>query len=99
VGEYEIPATTANAPHEHILTRSEFLSRAKGSTVATPDSVLAEVAGAAGLPVSTLPAISAASVAGLGWHKLQSGETVTPAQLEANYIRRADAEMLERIGS
>jgi hypothetical protein len=35
----------------------------------------------------------------LGWRKIQSGETVTPAELEANYIRRTDAEMLEKSGS
>src|SRR6266446_254888 len=97
VGEYEIPPTAGQVPREQILTRSEFLSQAKGWTVVTPDSVLA--AAGAGLLVSTLPPISAAAVAGLGWHKIQSGETVTPAQLEANYIRRTDAEMLEKIGS
>ena len=43
----------------------------------------------------TLAPISAADVARLGWRKIQSGETVTPEQLEANYIRRTDAEMLE----
>jgi len=99
VGEYEIPSRTSQVPREHILTRSEFLSRAKGWTVVTPDSILAEAAGNAGLRVSTLPPISAAAVARLGWRKIQSGETVTPAELEANYIRRTDAEMLEKSGS
>ena len=96
VGEYEIPAVPGQVPREHILTRSEFLAQAKGWTVVTPDSVLSEAAGAAGLSVSTLPPISAAEVARLGWRKIQSGETVTPEQLEANYIRRTDAEMLEK---
>ncbi len=99
VGEYELPGKTGQVPREHILTRSEFLSRAKGWTVVTPDSVLVELAGNMGLCVSTLPPISAAAVAGLGWRKIQSGETVTPAELEANYIRRTDAEMLEKSGS
>jgi tRNA threonylcarbamoyladenosine biosynthesis protein TsaB len=96
VGEYEIPAGAGEVPREHILTRSEFLARAKGWAVVTPDSVLAEAAGTAGLSVSTLAPISAAAVAGLGWRKIQSGETVGPEQLEANYIRRTDAEMLEK---
>ena len=42
---------------------------------------------------------AAIAVARLGWRKIQSRETVTPEQLEANYIRRTDAEVLERIGS
>ena len=99
VGEYEIPADAAHVPRERMLGRSQFLAQAKGWTVVTPDSVLADVARAAGLTVSILPSISAADIARLGWSKIQRGQTVTPEQLEANYIRRTDAEMLERIGS
>jgi tRNA threonylcarbamoyladenosine biosynthesis protein TsaB len=99
VGEYEIPSDASQVPREDILTRSEFLSRARGWRVVTPDSILAEAAVVAGLSVSTLPPISAAAVARLGWRKIQSGVTVTPTQLEANYIRRTDAEMLEKSGS
>jgi tRNA threonylcarbamoyladenosine biosynthesis protein TsaB len=96
VGEYEIPAVAGWVPREQMLSRSEFLAQAKGWTVVTPDSVLAEAVGAAGLTVSALEPISAADVARLGWRKIQSGQTVTPEQLEANYIRRTDAEMLEK---
>jgi tRNA threonylcarbamoyladenosine biosynthesis protein TsaB len=98
VGEYEIPGDREHVPREHMLSRSEFLAQAKGWSVVTPDAVVAEAASAAGLSVSTLAPISAADIARLGWRKIQSGETVTPEQLEANYIRRTDAEMLERIG-
>jgi tRNA threonylcarbamoyladenosine biosynthesis protein TsaB len=99
VGEYEIPASAGWVPRERMLGRSEFFAQAKGWTVVTPDSVLADVARAAGLTVSILSPISAADVARLGWGKIRRGQTVTPEQLEANYIRRTDAEMLERIGS
>jgi tRNA threonylcarbamoyladenosine biosynthesis protein TsaB len=93
VGEYGIPSR----PRECLLTRSEFFSQARGWTVVTPDLVLAEAAVAEGFQVSALAPISAAAVAALGWVGLQSSKTVTPEQLEANYIRRTDAEMLERI--
>jgi len=99
VGQYEIPTVSGHAPREQILSRSEFLTQAKGWMLVTPDPVLSEAAGAAGLSVSTLPPITAAEVARLGWRKIRSGETVTPEQLEANYIRRSDAEMLENMGS
>jgi tRNA threonylcarbamoyladenosine biosynthesis protein TsaB len=99
VGEYEIPVVPGQVPRELILNRNEFLARAKGWTVVTPDSVLGAAAGAAGLSVSMLSPVSADAVARLGWSKIQSGETVTPEQLEANYIRRTDAEMLERSGA
>jgi tRNA threonylcarbamoyladenosine biosynthesis protein TsaB len=96
VGEYEIPVPAGDVPREHMLTRAEFLAQAKGWTVVTPDSGLAEAARVAGLTVSVLAPISAADVARLGWRKIQSGKTVGPEQLEANYIRRTDAEMLEK---
>jgi len=34
-----------------------------------------------------------ARIAGVGWDKLRTGETVSPEQLEANYMRRSDAEI------
>jgi tRNA threonylcarbamoyladenosine biosynthesis protein TsaB len=99
VGEYETPVGPSYTPRELMLTRKEFLTQAKGRTVVTPDAVLANLATAAGLAVLTLSPISAADVARLGWRKILAGGTVTPEQLEANYIRRTDAEMLEKIGS
>lgn len=96
VGEYEIPAKAGQVPREQILSRDKFLAQARGWAVFTPDPTLAEAAVAAGLSVTTLAPIFAAAVARLGWRKIHSGETVTPEQLEANYIRRADAEMLEK---
>jgi tRNA threonylcarbamoyladenosine biosynthesis protein TsaB len=96
VGEYEIPARPGQAHREQILSGDEFLIQARGWAVVTPDPTIAEGAAAAGLPVTTLASVSAAEVARLGWRKIQSGETVTPEQLDANYIRRTDAEMLEK---
>jgi tRNA threonylcarbamoyladenosine biosynthesis protein TsaB len=98
VGEYDLP-NDKQLPKELMLSRSEFLDQAVGWTVVTPDTALAEAAGAAGMAVSTLAPLSADAVARLGWLKIQSGKTVTPEQLEANYIRRTDAEMLEKSGS
>ena len=97
-GEYEVADDVGPVLKERMLSRSEFISQAVGWNVVTPDSVLAEVAVVAGLSVSILAPISAADVASLGWRKIQSGEIVSPEHLEANYIRRTDAEMLEKIG-
>jgi tRNA threonylcarbamoyladenosine biosynthesis protein TsaB len=99
VGEYEVPFSAGGSRREHMLSRAEFLEQAKGWTVVSADAAWIGASQGAGLPVVSLPAISAAEVATLGWSQLRSGETVTPEQLEANYIRRTDAEMLERIGS
>jgi tRNA threonylcarbamoyladenosine biosynthesis protein TsaB len=98
VGRYEIGNGIARAVREDILTMGEFLAQAKGWTIVTPEPSLAELATADGASVSVIEPISAAMLASLGWRKIQSRETVAPEQLEANYIRRTDAEMLEKIG-
>lgn len=37
-----------------------------------------------------------AEVATVGWQKLNAGEKVSPEQLEANYLRRSDAEIFSK---
>ena len=36
------------------------------------------------------------AIARLGWKKILAGETVSPETLEANYIRRSDAEIFSK---
>ncbi len=38
-------------------------------------------------------------VARIGWQKLKAGETISPEQLDANYIRRSDAEIFSKPAS
>jgi tRNA A37 threonylcarbamoyladenosine modification protein TsaB len=76
-----------------LLSKSEFLSAAGEATVITPDPTWDSVARAAGLSVVAADLPNAEMIARLGWTKLQAGETVSPEQLEANYMRRSDAEM------
>ncbi|MGO8795577.1 MAG: tRNA (adenosine(37)-N6)-threonylcarbamoyltransferase complex dimerization subunit type 1 TsaB [Candidatus Sulfotelmatobacter sp.] len=103
VREYEMSeapqSVPSQNPRERLLSRSEFFAEAKGWAVVTPDSALAEAARTAGLSVTTLAPITAAEIARFAWRKIQLGETVTPEQLEANYIRRTDAEMLDKRGA
>jgi tRNA threonylcarbamoyladenosine biosynthesis protein TsaB len=40
-----------------------------------------------------------AGIAGVGSYKLRAGETVSPEQLEANYMRRSDAEIFGKPAS
>jgi len=95
IGEYSIPAH-GEGPREQILTRTEFLEFAQARTLVTTDASVADAALGSGLPIELLTSISAADIVRLGWHKIRSGEVVTPEQLEANYVRRTDAEILER---
>jgi len=46
-----------------------------------------------GLPFTTAPAELAAMIARLAIHRFLSGEPCDPAAIEANYVRRSDAEI------
>jgi tRNA threonylcarbamoyladenosine biosynthesis protein TsaB len=72
---------------------------ARETTLATSNQALAQAAQAAGVSISLVAAIDAAAIARLGWRKIEARETVSPEQLEANYIRRTDAEILAKVSS
>jgi tRNA threonylcarbamoyladenosine biosynthesis protein TsaB len=94
VGEYEHGKITDFG--EKLLTREEFLALCRGRVVVTPDLPIAEAAQQAGADVKVVERPRSDSVARLGWKRLQSGQTVAPEDLEANYIRRSDAEIFSK---
>ena len=94
--EYELAGDSAKLLREQLVSKDEFLSMAAESSVATPDETLVAAARTLGISVIAVDAAHADTIARLGWRKLQAGETVSPEQLEANYIRRSDAEMFLR---
>jgi tRNA threonylcarbamoyladenosine biosynthesis protein TsaB len=111
-GDYDIAGNWAQLRTERLIKRGDLFSEAQrgqrpsseprntltgGATLATSDPSLAEAARAAGLSVSLGEAIDAGTIARLGWRKIEAGETVSPEQLEANYIRRTDAEILAQV--
>jgi len=90
-GEYEGAALTPRG--ERLLTVAEFLASAEGSTVVSPDESVLNAAQAAGLQTREVERPRSDAVARLGWKKIQAGTIVSPEALEANYIRRSDAEI------
>jgi tRNA threonylcarbamoyladenosine biosynthesis protein TsaB len=92
-GEYQIAGDSSRLVREELLTKEDFLHEAKKANLVTSDAGLGESARSAGLPVSLLEATNAGTIVNLAWRKIQRSETVSPAQLEANYIRRSDAEV------
>jgi tRNA threonylcarbamoyladenosine biosynthesis protein TsaB len=96
VGEYELAIESVRVVREQLLSKDDFLSLAKTSIVATPDEVLAGAIREAGISVFVVPSPDAGMIARLGRRKLQAGATVSPEQLEANYIRRSDAEIFAK---
>jgi tRNA threonylcarbamoyladenosine biosynthesis protein TsaB len=98
-GEYKLSLGAAQCLSEQLLTTEEFLARMRSARVVACEGVFAEAAKAAGLSFSVVEPIDAADIARIGWRKIRAGDTVSPEQLEANYIRRTDAEILAKIGS
>ena len=94
-GSYEVGDRTWMR-EEVLLTREELFHQARECVLVTPDSGLGEAAQQAGLQVERVELPRSDAVARLGWEKLQAGETVSPEALEANYIRRSDAEIFAR---
>jgi tRNA threonylcarbamoyladenosine biosynthesis protein TsaB len=92
VGEYESSSAISS---ERLLTRQEMLAAADGNRnlIVTPDAGLAEFVNTAGLKVKEIERPQSDVIARLAWKKLQKKETIAPEVLDANYIRRSDAEI------
>jgi tRNA threonylcarbamoyladenosine biosynthesis protein TsaB len=92
--EYQLDDESASCSKEQLLSWEELATLAAGRPVVTPDKSVAE-----GLRQSTATVLEiqnprADAIARIGWRKLMSGDTADVATLEANYIRRTDAEIL-----
>lgn len=95
-GEYEV-GDAVLMRSERLLTREEFAAAAEGRVVVSPDRVVLDAAVAAGLQAREVERPRSDAIARLGWRKIQAGDTVVPEALEANYIRRSDAEIFSNV--
>ncbi|PYX24951.1 MAG: tRNA (adenosine(37)-N6)-threonylcarbamoyltransferase complex dimerization subunit type 1 TsaB [Acidobacteria bacterium] len=94
-GIYDVE-DAAHMQSERLLTNAELFAEAAGGVIVTSDAKLAETARASGLRVEQVAMPRSDAIARLGWEKIRKGETVSPEDLEANYIRRSDAEIFAR---
>jgi tRNA threonylcarbamoyladenosine biosynthesis protein TsaB len=99
-GDYEIGHDKFGAhallQSERLMTRESFQGETQGKIVVTPDPALAEIFNASGISCEQIDAPTAADIAQLGWRRIQRGQIVSPDELEANYIRRSDAEIFAK---
>ena len=89
VGEYD----GRGLGRQQLLSMTEFLTSAQGIPVITADANIANAVRHAGSSVQEIARPRADDVARLGWRKIQAGELASPDELDANYIRRSDAEI------
>ncbi|HYK49012.1 MAG TPA: tRNA (adenosine(37)-N6)-threonylcarbamoyltransferase complex dimerization subunit type 1 TsaB, partial [Terriglobales bacterium] len=95
VGDYEL-GPTVRMHSERVVSREEFSSASKGQFVVTPDTNIAQFARSAGFRVEQISYPISDEIARLGWDRIRRGEAIRPEDLEANYIRRTDAEIFSK---
>jgi tRNA threonylcarbamoyladenosine biosynthesis protein TsaB len=81
---------------EELLTQQDFLAMLateRPAVIITSDAALAELAAASHSAVVVVTAPGSEVIARIGAGKLLAGETVSVEALDANYLRRSDAEI------
>jgi len=81
---------------EQLLTRDEFVQKLRfsGATqLVTSDHLLATIASECGIEAQEVERPGSETAARIGLDKLLAGETISVEALDANYIRRSDAEL------
>jgi tRNA threonylcarbamoyladenosine biosynthesis protein TsaB len=90
------PDHTLLVQREELLTQQDFLatlSTERPAVIITSDAALAELAAASHSSVVVVTPPGSEVIARIGAGKLLAGETVSVEALDANYLRRSDAEI------
>lgn len=97
VGEYEIElagqAAGAKANRQTVMTRADAVSALHGAHVICCEPPIAELLREGGAQVTERPRPDSVAIARIGAEKLARGIIVSPERLDADYIRRSDAEI------
>jgi len=102
LGEYNVQPETLQAMslrQESLVKREVFLTALPmGANVVTPDASIAASL-ASGTTVLQVERPGAEWIARIGLRKILAGQTVTAEDLDANYVRRSDAEIFSKPSS
>lgn len=91
-GEYKLVDLNPQLIQHSIVKLSEFASQ----TAASPSRVITnsqKIAESLGTRAALVKPLHPSEIGRIGLRKLSAGETADPAALDANYIRRSDAEL------
>lgn len=95
-GLYEVESGNAKCLNEQLLSGGEFAEKARKPEIVltlTSDPALAEKFAAAGLQMRLTKRPDSSLIARIGARKLMAGQTISVESLDANYLRRSDAEI------
>ena len=94
VGEYELGDGHTTKVNESLVGQDELPALVAGQgevTVVTPDEAIAKL-----LDARRVARPQSDAIARLALRKILAGETVAPEELDANYLRRSDAEIFSK---
>jgi tRNA threonylcarbamoyladenosine biosynthesis protein TsaB len=95
--EFQVSGQQTTVRNQQLLSLAEFISAKSNRQIITPDEKIADFVRDKGLPVMLVDRPRADTIARLGFKKIQAGDVTAPESLDANYIRRSDAEV-KRLG-
>jgi tRNA threonylcarbamoyladenosine biosynthesis protein TsaB len=103
LGEYDVHSETLQATPlrtESLFTREAMLAALPArAVVVTSDASIADVTLPAGTTLRRIERPGAEAIAHIGLRKMLAGQTVSVEALDANYVRRSDAEIFSKPGS
>lgn len=91
--DFQMSGPLMNVSNQQLLTLAEFVSANSNRQIITPDAKIADFIREKGFRAIQIDRPRADIIACLGFEKTQLGDVVSPEALDANYIRRSDAEM------
>jgi tRNA threonylcarbamoyladenosine biosynthesis protein TsaB len=95
LGDYDVSESNVRLVSERLVPRTDLRANTRQTVVAQDPDIAAELR-EAGVRVIEAQPITSHDVAKLGWRKIRAGETISPEELDANYIRRSDAEIFSK---
>lgn len=95
VGEFLAEGRLRTPLSEHLVDVAQFAqsTKSENTPVFTPDAHIAEALAAGDIKATVVPQPMADLYARMGAERIVSGNTISPEELDANYVRRSDAEI------
>jgi tRNA threonylcarbamoyladenosine biosynthesis protein TsaB len=91
--DFQISGPETKISHQQLFTLAEFVGAKRDRRIITPDARIADFIREKGLRVTQIDHPRADVIARLGFENIQAGKVIAPEALDANYIRRSDAEV------
>lgn len=93
VAQCDVSTCRVSVQMQQLVSPGEFAASVDGRLVITPDTKLSDLARSQELPATLVEYPRADVVARIGYEKIEAGDVVSVESLDANYIRRSDAEI------